>query len=72
MPTLKSFKGFSVCSLVWVLNKKQRMIAEGIETAAQLDLFKAQSCNVGQGFYFSQPLSSEAFSRLLENKMLTN
>jgi hypothetical protein len=48
MPTLKSFKGFSVCSLVWVLNKKQRMIAEGIETAAQLDLFRAQSCKVGR------------------------
>jgi diguanylate cyclase (GGDEF)-like protein/PAS domain S-box-containing protein len=54
------------------INLNQRVIAEGIETAAQLDFLKAQSCNVGQGFYFSQPLSSEAFTHLLENKMLAN
>jgi predicted signal transduction protein with EAL and GGDEF domain len=35
-------------------------VAEGIETAAQLDAVRAQSCAKGQGYYFSRPLVSNA------------
>jgi predicted signal transduction protein with EAL and GGDEF domain len=35
-------------------------VAEGIETAAQLDAVRAQSCAKGQGYFFSRPLVSNA------------
>jgi diguanylate cyclase (GGDEF)-like protein/PAS domain S-box-containing protein len=34
------------------------IIAEGIETAGQLTLLRAKGCGVGQGFYFSVPMSA--------------
>ena len=43
------------------------LVAEGIETNAQLNFMKQCSCNVGQGYYFSKPLSTrniEAYLRL--------
>ena len=36
--------------------------AEGIETAEQLELLKALSCDEGQGYFLSRPLDSEAFN----------
>jgi predicted signal transduction protein with EAL and GGDEF domain len=35
-------------------------VAEGIETAAQLDAVRAQLCAKGQGYFFSRPLVSDA------------
>ena len=37
------------------------MIAEGIETEAQFKMLQEISCDIGQGYYFSQPLSGEVF-----------
>jgi len=42
-----------------------RVIAEGVETQAQLDFLLARQCDEGQGFLFSHPLSAEDFERLL-------
>ena len=42
-------------------------IAEGIETAGQLALLRAKGCRVGQGFYFSVPLSADDLAPLLAN-----
>jgi EAL domain-containing protein (putative c-di-GMP-specific phosphodiesterase class I) len=39
--------------------------AEGIETAEQLDMLKAISCDEGQGYFLSKPLDVEAFTELL-------
>ena len=36
------------------------VIAEGIETAAQLNVLRAEGCSIGQGFYFCVPLSADA------------
>lgn len=33
------------------------VIAEGIETAEQLDILKTLQCNMGQGYFFSRPLT---------------
>jgi EAL domain-containing protein (putative c-di-GMP-specific phosphodiesterase class I) len=33
-----------------------RVIAEGIETASQLDMLRALRCELGQGYYFAKPL----------------
>ncbi|OLL33240.1 diguanylate cyclase, partial [Burkholderia sp. SRS-W-2-2016] len=44
---------------------KLQVIAEGVETSAQLDFLKARACDEMQGFYFAKPLSTEAISELL-------
>jgi diguanylate cyclase (GGDEF)-like protein len=45
---------------------KQRVVAEGIETPQQLAFLQAQQCAEGQGFFFSRPVTAEAFATLLE------
>ncbi len=41
------------------------IIAEGIETAAQLVSLQNLNCNYGQGYYFSKPLPKEETARLI-------
>lgn len=41
------------------------IIAEGIETAEQLDFLKRHHCEEGQGFYFSKAVEPEVFARFL-------
>lgn len=41
------------------------VLAEGIETGAQLQILKDKHCEIGQGYYFHRPLSTEAFEKLL-------
>jgi len=45
----------------------RRIIAEGVETEAQLDVLKAYRCDEIQGFYFSRPLASDAFTAFIKN-----
>ena len=42
-----------------------RVIAEGVETAEQLELLKEWGCPEGQGFYFARPMPAEAVEPLL-------
>ena len=46
-------------------NLKQRVIAEGVETADQLALLRSLNCEQAQGFYFSHAVPAEAFRKLL-------
>ncbi|XQW84859.1 two-component system response regulator [Thalassotalea piscium] len=41
------------------------IIAEGIETEAHSKMLQDLGCHLGQGYYFSRPLSSEQFQKLL-------
>ncbi len=41
------------------------VIAEGVETPAQLDALRAHGCAFAQGFLYSQPMSSDAVVRYL-------
>ncbi len=41
------------------------VLAEGVETPEQLTRVKSLGCELAQGFYFSEPLSSEAAGELL-------
>ncbi len=50
-------------SLVQALNMKA--IAEGVETAEQLARLQEMGCEMAQGYYFSEPLPSEAVLTLL-------
>lgn len=42
-----------------------QVVAEGIESTAQLKLLEGLGCTLAQGFYFSQPVPGEAASDLL-------
>lgn len=41
------------------------VIAEGVETAAQLAYLRRQNCDQIQGYYFSKPLPAEALEQLI-------
>jgi EAL domain-containing protein (putative c-di-GMP-specific phosphodiesterase class I) len=45
---------------------KLRLVAEGVETRAEMDFLKTHQCDEAQGYYFSRPLLSQQFARLLE------
>jgi len=45
---------------------KQRIIAEGVETSAQLQFLRRNGCGEGQGFYFSRPVVAERVANLLK------
>ncbi len=44
---------------------RRRVVAEGVETEAQLDFLRRRRCDEMQGYYFSRPLPAEEFARLL-------
>jgi EAL domain-containing protein (putative c-di-GMP-specific phosphodiesterase class I) len=48
---------------------KLRVVAEGVETQAQLDFLHAHQCDEAQGYFFSRPVLPEQFARLLETGM---
>ena len=43
-----------------------RVIAEGVETAADLAFLKAHHCDEAQGLYFSRPVPADQFARFCE------
>ncbi|HYS63416.1 MAG TPA: EAL domain-containing protein [Paraburkholderia sp.] len=45
---------------------KLQVIAEGVETSAQLDFLRERACDEMQGFYFAKPLSTDAISELFQ------
>jgi diguanylate cyclase (GGDEF)-like protein/PAS domain S-box-containing protein len=45
-----------------------RVIAEGVETGAQLDFLLAEDCGEGQGFYFSPPVVAEQLAEMIANR----
>ncbi len=42
------------------------VVAEGVETQGQLDFIKNRACQQVQGYFFSKPVSAEAFELLLD------
>jgi EAL domain-containing protein (putative c-di-GMP-specific phosphodiesterase class I) len=49
-------------------NLQLDVIAEGIETEAQLDFLRREGCGQGQGYLFSQPLPAAEFERYLREQ----
>ncbi|HEY9297282.1 MAG TPA: EAL domain-containing protein, partial [Phormidium sp.] len=46
-------------------NLGMQVVAEGIETPAQMQLLSALQCEYGQGYYFSKPIDSETAGALI-------
>ena len=49
-------------------NLKLSVIAEGVETAEQLDYLRRHGCDQMQGYYFSRPLAAGDFEQLLRQR----
>ncbi len=64
--TLDSDDAAIVLSIISLAhNLKMSVIAEGVETAEQLDFLRCNGCNEIQGYHFSQPLPAAEFQQLL-------
>ncbi|NHQ89886.1 two-component system response regulator [Janthinobacterium lividum] len=49
-------------------NLDMRVIAEGVETRAQVDFLTEHGCDEMQGYFFSRPLAADAFTALLRER----
>jgi EAL domain-containing protein (putative c-di-GMP-specific phosphodiesterase class I) len=58
-----------ILTLAAKLNKK--VIAEGVEKAAQIERLKALGCKFGQGYFFSQPLKADQADELIREQSLS-
>ncbi len=55
----------AIVSLAHSLNLK--VVAEGVETTAQLDFLKTAGCDEYQGYHYSRPLPADQFQRLIRD-----
>ncbi|MOA57831.1 Phytochrome-like protein cph2 [compost metagenome] len=46
-----------------------KVVAEGVETQAQMDFLKAQQCDEIQGYLISRPVPAEQFAQLLRDQV---
>jgi EAL domain-containing protein (putative c-di-GMP-specific phosphodiesterase class I) len=46
-----------------------RVVAEGIETLAQMRLLQSLSCEIGQGYYISRPIPESDLYSILPEKL---
>jgi EAL domain-containing protein (putative c-di-GMP-specific phosphodiesterase class I) len=45
------------------------VVAEGVETEAQMKLLRDAGCELVQGYYFSKPLPPEEFEELIKREI---
>jgi EAL domain-containing protein (putative c-di-GMP-specific phosphodiesterase class I) len=48
-------------------NLKIKVVAEGVETEESLNFLKEKKCHFAQGYFFSPPLPTDKFQKLLES-----
>ncbi|WP_417598944.1 EAL domain-containing protein [Oceanospirillum sp.] len=59
----------NIINLCHELNKIT--VAEGIETQSQLDTLRELGCDLGQGYFFSRPLTTEAINeRIISSQLI--
>ena len=49
-----------------------KVVAEGVETQAQVDLLKTMGCELAQGYLYSKPIPAEAIELLLKEQLTRN
>jgi len=49
-----------------------KVVAEGVETKAQLDHLAEHGCEFAQGYYFSKPVSAKEITNVLKRKKMEN
>lgn len=61
----------AVCEAIIMMAHKlgMKVVAEGVETAEQCKLLVDMGCDLGQGYLFSRPLTSERFTDLLRGPL---
>jgi diguanylate cyclase (GGDEF)-like protein/PAS domain S-box-containing protein len=60
-----------VCAVIGMGNSlKHRVVAEGVETFAQMEFLQTHGCEEGQGYYFSRPVPASEFAELLETGLV--
>ncbi len=64
----------AIVSAVFAMAKSLglRVVAEGVETAAQLEVLTRHHCEIAQGYFFSRPLPAERCSTLLHELAIRN
>ena len=72
--TLADRSAADIVEAVILLAKKMnlRVIAEGIETAKQLEHLRELGCELGQGYLFSPPVDADAATKLLQQQSLAH
>ena len=67
----KSETDFRLVKLILDIAKylNLNVVAEGVETAAQLALLQGAGCDLVQGYYFSRPLPPEEFEKLIQREI---
>jgi len=65
--SLTRFAWLSIAAAIVTMGKAMRLrvVAEGVETAAQRDLLAGWGCDEMQGFLFSRALPADAVTRFL-------
>lgn len=59
-----------IASTIAMVQKLElKVVAEGVENRAQLQLLKKHRCDIGQGYYFAKPLNDEQLEVFLRDKV---
>ncbi|MEG1495985.1 MAG: EAL domain-containing protein [Clostridiales bacterium] len=71
--TMNTQRGKTVVANIIRMAKELKMsvVAEGVETYEQVVFLRECHCETAQGFYYSPPVSAEAFEKLLQNNKPT-
>jgi EAL domain-containing protein (putative c-di-GMP-specific phosphodiesterase class I) len=48
------------------------VVAEGVETQAQVDLLRSMGCELAQGYLYSKPVPADAIEILLKSQLSRN
>lgn len=57
----------TIAAMAHALNKK--IVAEGVETRAQLDFLRKHDCELVQGYFFSRPLIADELATYIRNEV---